>query len=312
MRIRHLLAAVLLGAASLVAQASSICQADFDNPTYDPAVSMGGPNLLLAIKTQATGTYAATRVEMFTGNGSGLNSVALWSHDPVNNRPLAPIASGSWNMTTIRGWQGANLTPPVFMTTGTDFWVVWGCINGSQASTAGNGAGAQPYRGSFDGGASWNGPFTSRQWKFRIWCDGPPGQHEVFGTSCSGATRIRPILGWSGIPNLGSTLTVLLDRAPANSFAILALGDSNTNYQGNPLPFPLDPLGAPACSVQAAPSSTFFVPVDGVGQASMPINLPRNPLLAGLRFYEQWLVLDAGANALGLLATNGGAGVVGL
>jgi len=311
MRIHHLLSAALLGAVSLTAQASRVCQADFDNPTYDSAVSMGGPNLLLAIKTQATSTYAATRVEMFTGNGSGVNSVSLWSHDPVNNRPLAQLAIGSWNMMTIRGWQGANLTPPVFLTTGTDFWVVWGCINGSQASTAGNGAGAQPYRGSFDGGASWNGPFTSRQWKYRIWCDGPPGQHEVFGTSCSGATRIRPVLGWSGVPNLGSTFTLLLDRAPANSFAILAVGDSNTNYLGNPLPFSLAGLGAPGCSVQAAPVSTTFVPTDGVGQASVTLNMPNLALLFGLQFYDQWLVLDAGANALGLLATNGGAGIVG-
>lgn len=290
---------------------SSVCQADFNTPNFDPAVSMGGPNLLLAIKTQAPSTYAATRVEIFTGNGTGTNTIALWSHDAVNNRPLAPLAGGSWQMSRLRSWQGANLSAPVLLATGTEFWVVWGPINGSQASTEGTGAGAQPYRGSFDGGQTWNGPFTSRQWKFRIYCGGPPGHYEVFGAGCFGATRTRPELGWDNLPIVGASFNVVLANGLPSSFALLTIGDSNTIWSGNPLPMSLAPQGAPGCDVLASVAATLLTPINAAGGATVPLAVPNNVGLAGFVLFDQWFVLDPAANPLGVKVSNGGIGTIG-
>lgn len=291
---------------------AAIAQSDFDNPTYNSAVSMGGPNLLVGIRLTAAASYTATRLEVFTGNQRGTNTLAIWSHDPNNNQPLAPLGQGSWTMSAIVGWQGANLATPVPLTAGQTFWLVWGPINGAQSSTAGTGAGAQPYRGSFDGGLSWNGPFQSQQWKLRIWT-GTAGHYEAFGSGCSGGSRTTPELGWDGVPNLlGGGNTVLLDRAPANDFALLTVGDSDTTFSGGSLPFALAPFGAPSCNLLTSVGASVLVFTDATGRASHPIAVPMSGTLLGFRFFDQWFVHDATANALGFKVSNGGVGTIGL
>lgn len=305
--IQYLLAAVV-AASPLVAQAT-IAFSSFDTLVYDNGSSMGGPNLLLAMKTQIPTTFVATRLEVFTGEGAGANSLTLWSHDTTFNRPLAPLGGGTWQMGNTNGWQGAPLTTPTLLTAGQEVWVVWGCQNGSQASIQASGFGGPLYRGSFDGGVSWNGPFSGVQWKFRIW-DGPAGHYEVFGTGCSGSAG-TPRLGWFGLPMAGQSFDVLLDRAPANGIALLEIGDSDTTYNGLPLPFDLAALGAPGCSLRTAVTATFAVTTDAAGQATQTLTIPANPSLAGFRFWNQWACLDLPANAFGLTFSNGGAAIVG-
>ncbi|HEX5054201.1 MAG TPA: hypothetical protein VFZ65_20650 [Planctomycetota bacterium] len=304
---RLLLAAALL-LPPLTAQAQ-IAHADFDNLIYDDGQSMGGPNLLLAIRTQAPASFVATRVEVFTGERTGLNTIALWSHDAANNQPLAPLGAGTWQMGQLNGWQGAPLAAPVALTAGQDIWVVWGCQDSSQASIQGSGPGAQPYRGSFNGGASWNGPYQSLQWKFRIW-SGPAGHYESYGAGCNGTAGV-PRLGWAGLPLAGASFDLLLDRAVANTISLLTLGDSDTNANGLPLPFSLQPLGAPGCSLLSSSTVTVASLVDAAGQAALTVSLPPDPSLVGFRFYDQWFCFDAAANAFGFTASNGGAATVG-
>lgn len=302
--------ALLLPCSAAGAQ-TQVCHADFDTPQFDPLISMGGPNLLLAIQTTAPMAYGANRIEMFTGNGTGVNSVAIWGNDPVGNLPLAPVATGTWSMSAVPGWQGANLFPPVALNAGDVFWVVWGCINGSLGSTEGNGAGAQPYRGSFNGGATWNGPFQSRRWKFRIFCGGLSGQYEQFGTaSCRGSSG-TPRLGWDGIPNLGTSLEVRLRGASSGALAILGIGLSDTLWLGSALPAPLQPFGGGTCTVLAAVDGSIVAVADPSGAASAIIALPAAGSLVGLSFFDQWWVADA-ATALGLVTSDGGRGTIGI
>ena len=306
---QRLLLAAFLSIAPLAAQAA-IVHANFDTFLFDNGSSMGGPNLLLAIKTQIPAATIATRIEVWTGERTGLNSIALWSHDTVNNAPLAPLASGSWQMGKVNGWQGAPLTTPLVLGAAQDVWVVWGAQNGAQSSVQASGAGAQPYRGSFNGGASWNGPFMSLQWKFRIW-SGPAGHYEPNGAGCNG-TAGQPELGWFGMPMAGSSFNIHLDRAMPGNFALLSFGDSNTFEGSTPLPFSLAPLGAPTCSVLGSLIATLFSATDPLtGQSVVTVTLPPNPTLAGFLFYNQWFCLDPAANALGLTASNGGAATVG-
>lgn len=300
--------ATALALAALPAQAA-VVHADFDNPFFADNVSMGGPNLLVGIQTTIPTTFVATRIEMFTGEGSGSNSVALWTHDPVLNQPQTQLGSGSWEMGNTNGWQGALLSPPIVLTAGDVVWLVWAPQNGSQASVQGGVAGAQPMRPSFDGGATWLGPFQTDEWKFRIWT-GTAGHYEVFGAGCAG-TAGTPRLSWFGLPMAGSSFDVRLDGAPASTFAILAVGDSNTMAGSVPLPLPLTALGAPACSLLTSFPVTLTVAVDAAGNASMTLPLPPNPSIAGLPFFDQWFVLDPPANAFGFTVSNGGAAIVG-
>lgn len=301
-----------LCAAPLTAQLTTLEQADFDGPTYDPAVSMGGPNLLLGIKLQAASTYTASRIEVFTGKGRGSNTLAIWSHDPNSNQPLAQLGVGSWEMSRLNGWQGAVLGTPVQLTQGQDFWLVWGCINGSQCPTAGNGPGAQAYRGSFDGGQSWNGPFTSHQWKLRIYSGLFPGHYEVFGSGCSGSSRTTPELGWDGQPLLGNSMSINLDSGSASSFALLTIGLSDTVYNALSLPYDLSTLGAPGCFLRTSVGATLFASTDASGDATATLPIPNTGALIGINFYDQWFVYTAGANTLGFLTSNGGVGQIGL
>ena len=306
---QRLLLATFLCIAPLAGQAT-IEHSAFDNNVFDNAVSMGGPNLLLAIRTQMPAAAVATRVEIWTGERTGLNTIALWSHDAVNNAPLAPLASGSWQMGRVNGWQGAPLTTPLALGAGQDVWIVWGCQNGAQSSVQGTGAGAQQYRGSFNGGSTWNGPFQSLQWKFRIW-SGPAGHYEPYGAGCNG-TAGQPQLGWFGMPMAGGSFNIHLDRAVPGNFALLSFGDSNTFEGSTPLPFSLAAFGAPTCSVLGSLLVTALHPTDPVtGQAVVTVTLPNDPTLAGFLFYNQWFCLDAAANALGLTTSNGGAATVG-
>lgn len=290
---------------------ATIVHANFDTPIYVDNMSMGGPNLLLAIKTQIPTTTVATRIEVWTGEGIGQNTIALWSDDPVNNRPLAQLGVGNWAMGRVNGWQGAPLTTPIVLNAGQDVWVVWGPQNGAQSSVeATSGVGAQPYRGSFDGGASWNGPYQSLLWKFRIWT-GFPGHYEPFGSGCSGARGV-PELAWYGMPMAGGTFQVHLARAVPGNFAMLSFGDSNTSSGGNPLPFSLAPFGAPNCSVLGSLLVTMLYPTDPVtGQSIATVTLPNDPLLAGFLFYNQWFCLDLPANPLGLTTSNAGTATIG-
>jgi hypothetical protein len=300
---------VLLALLTPVSAQAVIEHSNFDGPLFADAVSMGGPNLLVAFKTTMPATVVATRVEIFTGEGSGSNTIAIWSHDPVNNQPLASLGTGTWTMGNTNTWQGAPLPAPVVLTTGQEVWLVWGPVNGSQASVQGTGAGAQPQRGSFDGGLTWNGPFQSNQWKFRIW-SGPAGHYEIYGAGCQG-TAGTPRGGWSGMPMAGGSFDVTLERAPANTVAALILGDSNTVWNGTPLPLSLASLGAPNCSLLASLVVSLTTTVDSAGRAVMPIPLPANPALAGLQFFDQWFVLDLAANPFGFTFSNGGVATVG-
>jgi hypothetical protein len=301
-----LLAPLLVG---LPAQ-SFIAFSAFDTPNFENGRSMGGPNLLLAIKIQPPQLVVAMRLEIFTGEHRGTNTLALWSHDPVGNLPLAVLGQGSWEMSRENGWQGCMLTVPIVLNAGQDYWLVWGCQDGSQASSAGTGAGAQPYRGSFNGGASWNGPFQSVQWKLRIWT-GSAGHYTSFGSGCSGPAS-APELNWIGTPFVGATYDLHLQRGPANGATILVFGTSDSGFLGYALPYALAPHGAPGCAVLAAPLVTLFVLADSSGRAQVQGHVPNDPAFAGQAIYSQWFCLDAGANALGLTVSNGGAGIVGL
>jgi hypothetical protein len=135
--------------------------------TYDNPVFAGGG--LRAMRLDVTVPGVAHYLEVFSGELLGATSISLWSHDPINNEPNAALATGTWSLADNTQWQGAPLNARIPMAVGDTYWVVWQQVSGAQAPRDAVGA-MVPYRGSFDGGATWTGPFNGRE-KFKV-CGG--------------------------------------------------------------------------------------------------------------------------------------------
>ena len=303
----------LVALAAVLPAQSTTCFSLSNNNLFADNISMGGPNLWLAIKAQTgAAPLVATRVEIWTGEGTGANGLSLWSHDAAQNQPLTNLGGAQWSMARINGWQGASFAAPALILPNTTFWIVWAPVNGAQASvevqTVPN---APSYRGSFDGGQNWSGPFADHLWKYRILCGGQPGHYEVFGSSCSGATRRRPELGFASVPTLAQNSTVLVQGGTPSGNAFLTFGGSSTSWGALALPFDLTPLGGGGCSVLASFDLVVPTTLDGAGLGSVAFGVPNDPSLLGQPFFNQWVVADPGANALQLLLSNGGRARVG-
>jgi len=312
LRITSILALALVLAPSSGAQIPP-CLSASDNANYLAGTSMGGPNLLLGIKlTNGPSALAVQAAEVFTGGVAGLNSLGIWSHDAANNRPGVDLATGSWVAPSTVGWKGVNLPAPVFLSAGQDFWLVWGPQNGSQISAeVRNTTTGQPYRGSFDGGQSWNGPFVNYDWKFRLHCN-QIGGFSVFGQSCAGSGRTRPTLGLSGSSSIGQSCSVLLTNALPTTGATAFLGFSNTSWNGvNQLPFDMTLIGAPGCFVLVDLLVGASMLTDARGGASLTLSIPSSSALVGVTTYAQWAVVDASANALQVVTSNAGGILIG-
>lgn len=112
-------------------------------------------------------------------------------------------------------------------------------------------------------------------------------------------------------PQIGNTFRVRVDQATPSTVAVLALGWSNTSWNGTPLPWSLGALGAPGCAVLAEPALTNLLVIGAAGTGNVQYTLPNQLQALGSSFYNQALVFDPVANPLGLVVSNGGHGVFG-
>jgi hypothetical protein len=155
-----------------------VCEgANYATDDYNDSWLMGGP--IVAIAWTPAASVTVSRIEVFTGEGSGNIALAIWSDDGGGpSKPLANLGdTGYFPLpTTTVSWQGANLLTPVTVAAGTKYWVLFDPVGGEQAPIQ-NGVGQQ-YWGSSSGTitsvppADWFGPFSSSDhaWKFRMFC----------------------------------------------------------------------------------------------------------------------------------------------
>jgi hypothetical protein len=194
-----LLSVSLVALTAAAASAQTPCYAENGDNNFSDNVSTGGPNLTVGIRFVAPTNLTANAIEVFTGEQSGINGVQIWSHNAALNQPLAVLGSGSWSMAATNSWQGASLAPQVSLVAGTTYWLGWSPINGSQSSVdftlPGTG---QVYRGSFDGGQTWSGPFQNNtHWKFKIFCD----TTTTYCTPKVNSLGCTPAIGSTGTPS---------------------------------------------------------------------------------------------------------------
>jgi serine protease AprX len=123
---------------------------------------------------------------------------------------------------------------------------------------------------------------------------------------CTGAGNFAvPQLVVSGSPSLGGVLTQALTQGKPNSLASMLVGASDTAWAGGALPFSLAGAGAPGCNLYVSIDIVLGMTTNALGAASLNLTMPAVPNFVGTRLHEQFIVLDAAANQLGAISSNG-------
>jgi len=119
----------------------------------------------------------------------------------------------------------------------------------------------------------------------------------LYGQACAGTGGVAPMLGSSGVAQLGSaSFAIELTQAPANAITVIF---------GGLQPLDLD-LGG--CQLLASPDATALLISDPGGAATFAFPLPFDPSLSGADLFFQWAVSDGGSvSPIGLTFTEGGA-----
>jgi hypothetical protein len=140
-------------------------------------------------------------------------------------------------------------------------------------------------------------------------------------TAGTGTAKVGfgPVLGWlllgtggaypslSAIepPNVGNGYTLRLAQGAPACPGVLQLGWSELAWGSLALPLDLSPFGAPGCSLLASGELQIPFVSDGSGRASFELTIPASVGIVGGNLRQQVLLLDPGANAMGLSASAG-------
>ncbi len=131
-----------------------------------------------------------------------------------------------------------------------------------------------------------------------------------FGTGCAGTLGV-PALSSSDLPRLGQPFDSSVQNVPAAANAFGVLGFSDTDFGGLGLPVDLGAIGMTGCTLYTSiETSTQLTQAASV--ATWTLLIPNDAGLLGLRFYQQAILADPGANPLGATASNAGSGTIGI
>lgn len=127
-----------------------------------------------------------------------------------------------------------------------------------------------------------------------------PADVAPFGVGCAG-TAGTPALAAKpfALPWLGDTMRNVVQTVPAAS-----LGAFFVSSFGSTPPLSLAAFGMPGCDL-LVPVDVAEFRVATAGSAEWELAIPNTPSLAAAQFRQQAFVIDAPANALGLVASNG-------
>jgi len=119
-----------------------------------------------------------------------------------------------------------------------------------------------------------------------------------YGSACPGANGWLPRIGRSGNPVLGSSYQTTLRAGPPSASAFWLLDVTQVS-------FALDPIGMPGCTDLVSPLVVLPVAVDAAGSASYSLPIVVNLSVIGAQLNTQWVIVDPGANSLGLITSAG-------
>lgn len=135
------------------------------------------------------------------------------------------------------------------------------------------------------------------------WKNYVPGGVTRLGTGCPGSlgAMVDAVVGRTEI---GQTLSYQLTNVKPGAFVSGQLGFSSTNWGGLPLPFDLTPLQAPGCRIFNDLYLGFSRVASTTGAVTASVPIPNVQGLIGASYHFQWLVVDSGANALGIAVSD--------
>lgn len=137
-----------------------------------------------------------------------------------------------------------------------------------------------------------------------------PAEFTLHGSPCQ--TPSPPTLGlaapWTRAW-LGEPIELLAANLP-QSAGFLAMGFTDQQYSGTPLPLDLAQYGMPGCALRVAPEATALL-TGANGSATHQIPIPFRTALVGVPFWQQVLALAPGANPTGMLTSASWRGTVG-
>jgi len=155
-------------------------------------------------------------------------------------------------------------------------------------------------------GGSVSGTSFGDTWEFD---HGATASFTSYGGGCLGSRGVPNIAAQgTSTPRIGTTFSAHVSNLPWTGPAFMLVGVSNSQYAGTPLPIDLSVLGAPTCNLLTS-IELVEVLTNVLGAATWSFAVPP---VQGASFYTQVLPLDPGINPLGLTASNGGHGVIGL
>jgi hypothetical protein len=130
-----------------------------------------------------------------------------------------------------------------------------------------------------------------------------PALFAPFGNACpgtAGSVTLGVVPGYGAW--LGDTLQLALGNLPANQPVVVVVGASRTRWGSIPLPFLLDALGAPGCSLHTSVATMTAAMTQG-NRGVWSQAIPDDLALRGGRFYTQALAVDPAANPAGFTLT---------
>ncbi|HEX5051855.1 MAG TPA: hypothetical protein VFZ65_08795 [Planctomycetota bacterium] len=127
-----------------------------------------------------------------------------------------------------------------------------------------------------------------------------PADVVPFGSGCAGTAGLPSLAAAAFVlPWLGDTMRNVVQSVPAGEPGAIFVSSF-----GSTSPVPLAAVGMPGCEL-LVPLDVAEFRAAVAGRAEWTTAIPNTTALAGTTFRQQAFVLDAGANALGLVASNG-------
>jgi len=115
------------------------------------------------------------------------------------------------------------------------------------------------------------------------------GDFTVYGPDCPPAGGSVTFSGTS--PTIGQPFDLSYGNLGTATGVLTAFGESDTSWNGTPLPIDLGPVGLPGCDLRTSAQVTEFSPSVS-GAASYTFQLPNSVAIYGVQFFCQGLVVD--------------------
>lgn len=137
-----------------------------------------------------------------------------------------------------------------------------------------------------------------------IVCSGSAASWQSTGSGCAGSLA-TPNLIASTLPVSGATMSSITTGVPASGQVFGVVGF------GAPTPVDLSVIGMTGCSLYPTTIELTMTLTNLGGVATWALPVPLDANLNGVVFVQQVIAVDPGANALGLITSNGGVGTIG-